>query len=226
MSPPTVMMFPHSKGADTVKRSLILRNPTIKDLVVKLVPSCPKALQLEGGVLLLQARKYAPMSVTLVQKAFSSHLTLSIYARPIERHNHAAIQQWIKNDDVAPRQLVTKIEIKNESGFAATDTIIDLPGRAALFEAVTVATEGVDIGDAITCNPIDGDCATAPQMNVEEMERLAKAKLGEEKCWLFGPIVDALFPAADGAPVVIEKQKEELKPAPADEAAGGYFCAA
>ncbi|CAJ0962651.1 unnamed protein product, partial [Mesorhabditis belari] len=194
MATPTVMVFPPGSNGPT-RRTLIIRNPTNKDFVVKLVPSCEKMLKLEGEVLLLQDHKYAPVHIDLDQKV-GKKAELSIYARPVERHNHASILEFCKGSTQTPHQLVTKLSIKVENGFAANDTILDVPGSATMFEAVTLATAGINVSDTLTCQPIDGDCATAPNMAADDFAKYSNQKLGEEKCWLFGPLIDALFPSA------------------------------
>ncbi|CAJ0962396.1 unnamed protein product, partial [Mesorhabditis belari] len=191
--PPQVIIFPKNEPD---LRTLIIRNATEKDYVIKLVPSCVRAFTLEGKALLVQKRRYAEVFVgfdpalSLKDKSYSHFL--SVYARPIESYNHPSLRFWLKGSTTTPNQLVTKMVARVEAGYSALQVVVDLPGGAMSCEPLTTAAKGVDESDARTCLPIDGDTATGVTPLEKELAALKK-QMKQEKCWL----LEMLFPSAD-----------------------------
>jgi len=173
--PPTEFVFPVSKRPQI--RRLVLRNPTNDDLVVKLRTSCPEVLQIEVKNFAVHANEWVAIPLTLdVEKMKKidelKYQSLSIYCRSTQI-GKKKVAEWTLNDSDDSFYLALSLKIVRLNGFAAPDTVMDLPGMSTLLETPNYPTFDVDDSDCRTARRFDSDTATANDINEDDLAAIA-----------------------------------------------------
>lgn len=172
---PTEIIFPVSKRQQT--RRIVLRNPTNANLVVKLRTSCPEALQIEMKNFTVHSNEWVAIPVSLdtwkmTRAEELKYQTLSVYCRS-GAIGKKKIAEWKLNDSDDSLYLVLTLKIARVNGFAAPDTVIDLPGLSTLLETPPYPTFGVDDSDCRTARRFDSDTATANEISENDFVAVA-----------------------------------------------------
>jgi len=168
--PATDFVFPVSKRLQT--RRLVLRNPTNEDYAIKVRASCPKLLYVEAANVIVHANEWLAIPVTLdfahLEKPEDlKYHTISVFCRSglIPAKN---IAEWYENDSDDSLYLAQTLKVSRSTGFAAPDTVLDLPGSSTLLETPPYPTFDVDDSDCRTAHRFDSDTATATEISEDD----------------------------------------------------------
>ncbi|CAD5224898.1 unnamed protein product [Bursaphelenchus xylophilus] len=187
--PQHVMVFPVSSRPQA--RRLVLRNPTGRELAVKLVATCPKALQIDGPHLIIAPNEWNSTNMVLdankvaEQSDLQFHSVL-VYCRLRSKFSEVGLADWFNEEDNEnPINLAYSLKIHRTIDFAAPDTVVDLPGKACLVEPINAPTfdyDPRDVADCLTARGVESETATANQLSETDLlaccpDSLAKTAL-------------------------------------------------
>ncbi|EGT45760.1 hypothetical protein CAEBREN_03730 [Caenorhabditis brenneri] len=191
-----------SAGRDLVQRTLVFRNTTGKDFLLKLIAS-NEAVTFPTNVF-----RFPPLSHRVIQFRVNSSkisqwdkskLTIKGYVVPVYAKN---LKQFIdqKTTIGTPCQEAFTLAVKFTEQFSAPQTVINLPGGATCIEATDHPVD-VEEMDTMTALNIERDVATAAPIGsmlgfVEEYKRGQKSK----GCWLSNYICGGPEKEADNKP--------------------------
>ncbi|KAK6045382.1 hypothetical protein COOONC_17113 [Cooperia oncophora] len=124
-------------------RRLYFRNLSTTDIVVKLISTKPKVLELARNRLRLEPQSYLFIEAKFLYTNLGAFdyipPKLIGYAMPVYSHTLPIIGKWLNTEGMeTSRQLAFEMQVLFSSTvFSARDIIIDLPGTACLVESVS-----------------------------------------------------------------------------------------
>ncbi|VDM57541.1 unnamed protein product [Angiostrongylus costaricensis] len=144
-------------------KSLVIRNSTSDDIVLKMVCEPPRIIQIEAEKLVVDSRRFVIVGVAinsteLANCAKRSLPKIYVYARPVTAYNERSLRQWLTGShNLKNSQLAFIITVNvNNSNYPTRCLILDLPGHASLVDPLTNAINAI----------VDEDCTTA--INIED----------------------------------------------------------
>lgn len=172
---PTQFVFPISSR--TQLRRLVLRNPTGDDLAVKLRASNGRILRADSSNAIVHANEWLAIPLALHIERLTDNVelqfqSLAVFCRRVDIGREATTA-WFKDDSDDARFLCASLKIRRLRGFAAPETVLDLPGGSALIETPPFATFDVDDADTQTAHGFDSDTATARDIEPEHWAAVA-----------------------------------------------------
>ncbi|CAD6199182.1 unnamed protein product [Caenorhabditis auriculariae] len=207
-SPPEIVL-PRESAPDT-RRKLILRNPTDRDLVVKLI--VPPSIVAERLAYRIRPRTFIAIEYKVnspragVFEAIGH--SLRGYVVPSYKRN---LEKWLsENKSHKKSEEAFNIPIRFRNEFSAPQTVIDLPGRAALVESIPTPMAAIDEDDVKTACAVDFDVESAHQFG--SMTNVAVNLRNQPKsCWLTTALSNAIW--SEPKPVeinVTDKKKKNV----------------
>ncbi|CAB3405166.1 unnamed protein product [Caenorhabditis bovis] len=183
---------------DIVQRSLVFRNTSGKDFVLKLIASNRSAILFPTTLFRFPPHSYRTIQFRVDTRHVSTFdipqirgFVLPVYSKQL--------RQWIDRKDSAecPTQEAFCLSIKLNKGFSAPLTVVNLPGNATCIDAVDHPVDVEEL-DTITAVNIESDVVTAePIGNMMAIVEAQRKKTADNSCWLSGIICGGPTPNAE-----------------------------